>query len=402
MKIPTPDEAMFSGPLGEIVKALDPYTEGSRVGVLGSLISAFSANLGHNVKVQASKGLTPLSVWTVLVGVTGQGRKGTATNIAMRVVESAFAHWADHNVVDGCPATGLGFIGTIAERAEERAATPMLFIEEELDAFISNCRRDARIGTYLRKAWDGSDLAHKTSQADIRVKKTHVGFIGHVQPKNWGAISGSKDATGGTWNRFLPLAVERSKVIPVFSADDPTEVIREQGKKLRGIASLARDVDVVTVSKDTADIFEKKHRPACEALISGNEELAQMSERALAYLVRLAALYALADIRDVIEVADFDAALALIKYSVETVVNVLPEAGGDRLATKIADAVREAGEVSRNELRDYVGYNVSQKDINQALLCIPQIQQIKGKSTGGRPPVYLRWIENEDEEVMVS
>ncbi|MFB9835958.1 hypothetical protein [Actinoallomurus acaciae] len=128
----------------------------------------------------------------------------------------------------------------------------------------------------------------------------------------------------------------------MFASEDPADVIEEQAERLRKIGTAAREVDIVTMPAKAAKVFEQKHRPAVESLIDGNEVLGQMCERALPYMIRVAALYALADGRDAIKVRDFDAALALVRYSVETVVAVLPTAGEDPLVTKIADAVRNA------------------------------------------------------------
>lgn len=396
MKVPNVDKAMFNGPFGEIVDALDPHTEGSRVGVLGTLVAAFSGYLGQHTKVQTGNGLSPLMFWTVLVGQTGKGRKGTATRIGMKVVEQAFSAWSEENVIHGCPATGLGFIQELAERADADSTTPVMVIEEEMDDFIGNAKKDKRIGVYLRKAWDGATLVHKTKVDDITVREPHVGFVGHVQPRNWAAIAGSRDATGGTYNRFLPLAVERSKNLPVFSQTDTTELVREQARKLRRMAQNAREIDVVRVRPDVAEWFEEFHRPVVEQMVEGSEELAQMSERAMAYLIRLAALYALAGGRDEIEVEDLDAALALVQYSVDTVLAVLPEAGGERLGARILAALEANGELSRSELWDIIGRNFSARDITNALKGLPQVVTRTGKSTGGRPPVFLRLVTDDE------
>lgn len=395
MKKPTADKVIFTGPLGEITTALDPHTEADPMGVHMSLIAAFSAYLGPDVRVKSGKGTSPLSIWPVLVGQTGIGRKGTATAAAMQVVTSAWSSWSD--VAYGFPATGLGFLGALHERSDEGLARPVLAIEEEMDGFIANTKRDTRLGTYFRKAWDGSDILHKTATSDILIVGTHVAIIGHVQPLNWGAISRSRDATGGTYNRFLPIGVERSKTIPVFGAEDTTELVQQLAKKLRRIARDARDVDMVTVRKDVAEVFEAHHRPACESLTAGNEELAQMSERALAYLIRLAALYALADGRDEIEVEDLDPALAIVKYSVETVAAVLPEVGGDRLTTKIYNALLNAGPdgLSKSELWMAIGRNYSAADVRAALLALPDVEVTVGESTGGRRPEIYRLVSEE-------
>ena len=144
----------------------------------------------------------------------------------------------------------------------------------------------------------GRPSATRPSTTDVKVRNPHVAIIGHAQPKNWAAIRGSKDATGGTYNRFFPVYVVQSKTLPVFEATDTQNVIKTAARALREVADWARDADTVTVPSEVAQVFESKHRPICEALTSGSEELSQYTERAMAYLVRLAALYALADQRE--------------------------------------------------------------------------------------------------------
>src|SRR5690606_1562517 len=95
-----------------------------------------------------------------------------------------------------------------------------------------------------------------------------------------------------------------------------------------------------------------------------NEQLSEMAERSLAYLIRISALYALADKREEVSVEDLDSALALIKYSVDSVRYVLPEVtGGESLAQKILKALEnnidpetlEHIPMSMTEIWDVVG-----------------------------------------------
>jgi hypothetical protein len=117
--------------------------------------------------------------------------------------------------------------------------------------------------------------------------------------------------------------------------------------------------------------------------------------------VRLAAIYALADGRDEIEVEDFDASLAIIRYSVETVAAVLPEAGGDRLTTKIEEALKKAGPdgLTKSELWFAVGRNYKARELDDALKALPQVRVTTGESTGGRPPIIYQWVADELEAV---
>lgn len=174
MPRPVPDEAIYFGLLGKITKQLDPLTEGDPIGVLVSLMAGFSAYIGHGPSVQTGKGDSNLQFWTVLVGQSGLGRKGTATGIASRVLTSAFGEFAESSVIDGLPATGLGLLTELVDRAEGTIATPALFIEEEMDMFINNAGKDPKVGVYLRKAWDGQTLAHRTSKVSTLLRRPHL------------------------------------------------------------------------------------------------------------------------------------------------------------------------------------------------------------------------------------
>jgi len=408
---PKIDPIAFENPLGRLAMDLDPHCEGAPEGVMVTLLSAFSAYSGRKVRVQTGRGTSPLAAWFVLVGHSGKGRKGATARIAMPVIKKAFVDWASENVVAGIPATGLGMMSELSEHE----GNPVFVLEEEMDTFIANAKKDTKVGEKLRKAWDGETLTHKTAKADLRIEDPHIGFVGHVQPKNWGAISGSRDATGGTYNRFLAIYVEQSKRVPVFSAPDPTPDITKAAKALRKMGAYARSTDLVEVPAEVAEVFEERHRPICESLTDGNEELAEMAERALAYLIRISALYALADMRDEITVADLDSALALITYAVASVRHVLPEVGGESIAQIILAAVRrrhaeqvfaeEMGlepveDMAMTEVYDLpgIGRNKKAKEIMEALNQLPQIEVYTGKSNGGRPPMKLRFHEDMDTD----
>ncbi|WP_371784678.1 DUF3987 domain-containing protein [Streptosporangium subroseum] len=400
-EMPIAGEDMFNGSFGKMVEELDKYTEGSKVGVLVTLLSGFSAAVGSLPGVGTGKGTMPLSFWPVLVGPTGVGRKGTATGIAMKVVEAGLGSFFQNNVSYNLPATGLGFANELAERAIRGVSAPMLFISEEMDEFIANAKRDTKIGGYLRKAWDGSTIGHRTSQVDLQIHKPHVAIVGHVQPKNWGAISGSRDATGGTYNRFFPVWVIQSKKLPVFASANPGKVIERLGNRFRIMVNFAQEVTDLIVPAKVAKVFESKHREICDAMTTGNEELGQYTERAMAYMIRLAGLYALADKRTEISVADFDAALALITYMVETVTYTLPEAtaSGNEIPTRLLAFIREAGEagVSSTEVgRKFQKLRAAEiKAITDGCM---SVDVTKLRPEGGRPTTLYTW--NEEAEMV--
>jgi hypothetical protein len=89
------------------------------------------------------------------------------------------------------------------------------------------------------------------------------------------------------------------------------------------------------------------------------EAMSQYAERAMAYMIRLAALFALSE-RDQISERDFDAALALVTYSIQTIAYVLPEAEASEeasLSVKVENFIREAGTTGRTATEIYRALN---------------------------------------------
>lgn len=389
---PVLGDKALNNAFGRWAEKLAPFTEGATVGVMTTLMAVFSGYVGPEVRVTMGTSTMPLSVWFVLVGQTGKGRKGRTWVVSQPVIKSAFKTWAAHNILAGVPATGLG----LANALEEHGDSPLFLLEVEGDAFIDAARKDVKVGTYLRKAWDGDEITHKTSQSDIKIENPHVGFVMHVQPTNWAKICGSRDASGGTFNRFAPVWVEKSKTVPLFGGPDGTEVQESIAKEMRVQATNAREgISTVRLTEGLAERFETHHRTVTESLTDGSEELAQMAERALAYLVRFSGLFAIADGRDEITESDLDSALDLVRYMVDSVRYVIPQAGGTSLASKIDTAVTTFGELTSSELFDIIGRNVKQREILDALVSLPHIEVTRGQSTGGRPPTIYRLVSPE-------
>ncbi|WP_250212810.1 DUF3987 domain-containing protein [Acrocarpospora catenulata] len=217
----------------------------------------------------------------------------------------------------------------------------------------------------------------------------------HVQPKNWAAVSGGKDATGGTWNRVLPVWVNQSKTLPVFESSDAHEVVRAAARALRQAGDYARQVDTVTVPRYVAHVFESKHRPIVEAMIS-TEAMSQYAERAMAYMIRLAALFALSEHRDEVSERDFDAALALVTYSIQTIAYVLPEAEASEeasLSVKVENFIREAGNTGRTATEIYRALNIKASELRDIVAQLDTIEVTKSQSGMGRPSMIYRYVD---------
>ena len=88
-----PDDAVYHGPLGEIVRAVAPHTEADPVGVLGTLLASVGAAMGGLRFIYQGSAQAP-NLFVVLVGDSSTGRKGTAGSIAREVMNRGYPDWS--------------------------------------------------------------------------------------------------------------------------------------------------------------------------------------------------------------------------------------------------------------------------------------------------------------------
>jgi len=116
--------------------------------------------------------------------------------------------------------------------------------------------------------------------------------------------------------------------------------------------------------------------------------------RSEAQVMRLAALYAVLDESDEIEVQHLEAALALWEYAEASARNTFGHTTGDPLADDIVVALRTAGAegMTRTQIRDLFGRNMKADRINKALALLLKMGIVRSTSeyTGGRPTE--RWF----------
>ncbi|TDD89519.1 hypothetical protein E1293_04735 [Actinomadura darangshiensis] len=77
-------------------------------------------------------------------------------------------------------------------------------------------------------------------------------------------------------------------------------------------------------------------------------------------------------------------------------------AESDSLADKIRAALERHGELTKSELWDVIGRNHPSWKIEQAIETLPNVEVLKGRSRGGRPPMIFRWAEKNSNDIAVS
>ncbi|WP_229794890.1 hypothetical protein, partial [Saccharothrix coeruleofusca] len=225
--LPPADPAVFGCYLGQLAERIDPHTEGDPIGVLASLVGAAGVHLGPGPHLELGFGERhPLLVWPMIIGATGIGRKGTATNAMLALLTEADPDFVASNKHSGL-SSGEGLAAAFAldsgtgdgasktrPRLLPEGDCRLLALETEWSSVMARMKREGNtLGALLRQAWEGGNLS--TLNVDARMAaRSHLGIIAHITPKEFRSKVSAADLAGGTYNRFLPIAVAQSKYYP--------------------------------------------------------------------------------------------------------------------------------------------------------------------------------------------
>ncbi|WP_158846980.1 DUF3987 domain-containing protein [Saccharothrix deserti] len=346
--LPAVDPAVFDCYLGWLAQRIDPYTEGDPIGVLATLVSAAGVHLGPGPHLEPSFGERhPLLVWPILIGATGIGRKGTATNAAFTLFGAADPHFMANNKHTGL-SSGEGLAAVFAVDSGARDGSPagksrllpegdcrLLAEEQEWAAVMARMKREGNtLGALLRQAWEGGNLS--TLNVDARMAaRSHLGIIAHITPKEFRGKVSAADLAGGTYNRFLPIAVAQSKESP------PRHDVELMGHLAASLATRldhAAQLHALTFTDD-AQLYRRRLQLEFNGHLGGDGPVEEFISRAAANCVRIAAIYAALDRTDLITPRHLEAAAALVRYSIASARAVLgTDAEADRLRAFIAAA----------------------------------------------------------------
>ncbi len=382
------EEALY-GLAGEIVKAIDPYTEADPVAILTNLLVGFGniIDRGPYFRVEETKHFTNL--FAVYVGATSKGRKGQSWSTPRRVLEAVDPQWARKKVTSGL-SSGEGLIAEVSDdRDDDTTDKRLLLIEEEFAQVLKQMKREGNVlSPIIRDAWDGKDLHPLTKNNPIRATEPHISVIGHITRDELLRHLSETEMGNGFANRFLWFMVARSKVI-ANPMGVPHEMLESLADRLASAIECARTMGEMkrdgTANAYWASIYE--------GLSDGKPGLVgAVTSRAEAQVLRLSMIYALLDLSQVIRFEHLDAALALWEYSEASVKLIFGDSLGDPVADKILTSLKQRGSMSETEIRDLFGRNRSHAEIYRALEPLRQngLAAPETFRTNGRPVTIWR------------
>lgn len=315
---PTLQPEALHGLAGDIVRELDRYTEADQVAVLAHLLAQFSCYIGKCPGPEVSLGGvgSPLVFWPVVTGETSKARKGTASKEADAFFERAFPAWSKGQS-RGNLSTGEGLAYAVrdagCEDHDEGVKDKRLYlVQPEFGSMLKLMGRDGNsLSGIIRDAWDGMDLAPLTKSSRVRATKPHIVIVGHVTQEEVRKELKVVEQCNGFGNRFVWLAVRRSKTLAFPPSRDESR-LNELASRLNDAGAFAQNIRSVAWSAEGQATWAEVYPNLSEG-VPGH--VGALLGRAEAQVGRLAALYALLDQKSEIDRCHIQSALAVWAHS---------------------------------------------------------------------------------------
>jgi hypothetical protein len=390
------DDAALHGRSGDFVRLVDPHTEADPAALLVSFLIAVGNAVGHGPYFEIGADRHGANLNAVVVGSTGEARKGSSLGWVRKVVRLADPSWGEREI--GNLGSGEVVIWEVRDQITKAAkdgaleivdpgvADKRLFIAEE--EFASVLRVAGRGGNVLspilRKAWDTGELRHGVKNSPARASGAHVSMVGHITPEELRRELTDTEQANGFGNRILWICAKRSKLLPRGGSLVPSD-LEDFALSLEVSLDRARGVSEVKHDGGFWDLWDSVYedlsrpRPGLIGAILG---------RAAPQVRRLALIYALLDSVSLVTRRHLEAALAVWAYAEDSARVIFGDATGDPNADAILRALRRSpGGMTRWQINDILGGHRKSGEISRALemLSETELAYSEREPTGGRP-----------------
>jgi len=394
---------MAYGPIGEAVIAAEPHTEADPVGIYGAILALWSGAINGHVTMDHGR---PVVVWTVLVGESALGRKGTAKRVASGMLESSIGRFlASHT--EGGVSSGPSLTQILYERqqdtegSEDGTDTRTVIVDEEWSENLKRQNRCPTFASKLRQCWDGAVIRHTTTKASMTVESPRLGFHAHITPGEWSEYVKPRDAKGGSFNRLLPVMVEGSKVLPY----DHVEKYPEIDGLAEAYEWARRSPRRMSMSKDAGRRFDELRVMFLQKMMDMPSHLRCYVERTPEQIVRVAAVLAASECKTTISRKAIDAAWAFVQYSMRSVEKLVREDTrvSGKVVKSIPDLIREilarhGGKADRSLLLRSLGTRTNAATLKATIEGMTDVEFVQGETASGRgrPPGIFRLVTAAD------
>ncbi|WP_454063772.1 DUF3987 domain-containing protein [Candidatus Nitrospira salsa] len=408
---PTLEKTALHGLAGDLIGIIQPHSEADISGLLLQVLTAFGNMIGRKPHFCAEADCHSLNLFTVLVGETSKGRKGTSWGYVRKIFSEVDAHWAKEKIKSGL-SSGEGVIHKVRDpiykhgmmsldrtqidSGSQEIIDPgvedkrLLVYESEFASAIGVLKRVGNtLSPLLRQAWDTGDLMTLTKNNPTQATEAHISLVGHITKDEIVKNMTDTEALNGFANRILWVCVRRSNILPEGGAFDRVnlspwiEQLRQVIEFSRGVGEIKRDEE----AKEIWSIVYPSLSEGKPGLLGG------ITNRAEAQVMRIACLYALLERSTTILGPHLCAALSLWKYCEDSAQYIFGQRMHDPIAEKIWLQLREQPDgMTRSQIRDLFSRNKKTKGIQGSLSNLLKQGKVRMemRTTNGRSEE--RWL----------
>ena len=197
--------AAFYGVAGDLVDVIRPHSEADPAATLVQFLVAIGSLIGRAPHFYAQGTRHSLNLFTVLVGATSRGRKGSSFDQIMLPLRLVDPVWAEKRVAGGL-SSGEGLVYRVRDAIEKQEAIKekgrttgyctvmepgendkrLLVFEPEFARVLQVIEREANtLSPVIRQAWDSGNLGNPvTKNSPLTSTGAHISIAAHIH-ENW-------------------------------------------------------------------------------------------------------------------------------------------------------------------------------------------------------------------------
>ena len=369
---PKPDPKCLYGLVGDVARAGSQDTEANPYAIAAAFMSYLCVAVGRGAYMPVGDDWHHVRLFGLHVGRSGRGRKGTATKLVKRI-QKAVAEIDEYlapQVHDGGLSSREGLALMIHDGwTQGKVEVPPIndkrlwVLESEFANVMHQTAREGNtLSAALRDCWDGGSIKPATKTNRIWATHTHIGMTGNVTPSELLGLLKSRELSNGFANRFLIYWAEQDVVnpFPRYTPHNTVQALAQRVVEVLRFVKAERHVERdwlrVELSQEARQLYATLYRGELRNFSFGGT-VNGLLERRAPMLLRIAMLFALTDREPVIATRHIEAALAWVRYWLDSVRFIFQTAEEEattakttQAAQRIVEYLGEVGQATRTDI----------------------------------------------------
>ena len=345
----------FHGHVGDFIRAVEPHSEADVNALVVIFLTAVGCWFGRTPHHNAGDTRHGTNLFSVIVGATSSGRKGTATDSVRRVLKHTDPKFNKERVHNTGLSTGEGMIYKVRDLREETEAVDkggtvstqtkvvdfgvddkrLLAIETEFAQVLQKGKKEGNTLTAtMRTLWDAHPVHQGAKTNKDSVQNPHISMIGNITEHELKDCLGKSDMSNGFGNRILWACSRKSKTLPF-----PRPIPQAELDSLRdSLLCVERNMPEEMfwwdgTNRECMDLWETEYERL--SADKGGGIFEDITGRAIPQVIRLTMIYAVLDQSPVFKVEHLKAALEVWRYCEDSARYIFGDVAGDKVAAEI-------------------------------------------------------------------